>query len=96
MELQLIQGTGDEPQPLQFNATWFQKKRSRARDAVGRLLNLFKLPAFIRPMKYNDPVTGNDIEITISPTFTRVNVNGRDYYFNRLTGAFDGTGQASC
>ena len=42
---------------------------------------------------YDDIVTGGVIEVKVGSLFTRLSVNGRDYYFDRITGRFAGTGQ---
>ena len=47
--------------------------------------------AIIKPFTYDDSVTGNRIEISVSPFYSRLKVNDREYYFIRETGEFDGT-----
>lgn len=73
-------------------ATAWDKIGTRLRERIGNLLNRRRVPGFVQPMSLDDPVTGQRIEITVSPLFTTVSVNGRDYFFRRLTGKFDGTG----
>ena len=68
--------------------------RSRLRSALGCVLNYSRLPGAIAPVKLADSVTGDRIEVSVSATFTRLSVDGRDYYFDRITGRFDGTGQS--
>lgn len=53
-----------------------------------------RLPGFIRPHRIEDRVTGDTVVIRVSRRFTTVSVNGRDYYFRRLTGEYDGAGSA--
>lgn len=65
---------------------------SRIRAALGDLLNRMRLPGAIQPMCYSDPVTGDLIDVGVYARFTKVSINGRDYYFDRITGQFDGTG----
>ena len=48
--------------------------------------------ATIRPFKYKDLVTGDKIEISISSVFTKLRINKREYFFEKETGKFDGTG----
>jgi len=43
-------------------------------------------------MTFQDGLTGNEIEITLSGAYSVISINGRDYYFDRLTGRFGGTG----
>jgi len=40
----------------------------------------------------NDSFSGQRLEIKVGIIYTRISVNGRDYYFSRLSGKFDGTG----
>ena len=47
--------------------------------------------AIIQPFKYNDLVTGNEIEVSVSPYFTKLTITEREYYFVKKTGEFDGT-----
>ena len=48
--------------------------------------------ARILPFKYNDKVTGDKIEISVSPQYSKLKINEREYFFIRETGKFDGTG----
>jgi hypothetical protein len=48
--------------------------------------------AFIRPFVFDDLMTGNRIEIQVSPRYSILKVNDREYFFVRETGEFDGTG----
>jgi hypothetical protein len=73
-------------------ANWLDIHIGRVRQWFGRLLNNFGLPGAIRSMDYQDIVTGNHVAVSIGSLFVRVSINGRDYYFDRVTGKFDGTG----
>jgi hypothetical protein len=79
-------------QPPTYGASRWLILRDRARVVVGRVLNRCRLPGVIRPIRYEDGVTGDIIEVRVRPLSTRLSVNGRDYYFDRLTGRFVGTG----
>lgn len=46
--------------------------------------------AFIKPFAYNDPETGDKIEISVSDFYTKLAVNDREYFFVRENGVFDG------
>ena len=48
----------------------------------------------MQPVAINDPATGQQIAVTVGDLLVRLTVNGRDFYFDRLTGRFDGTGTA--
>lgn len=46
--------------------------------------------ATIRPFHYEDPETGDHIEVSVSPQYAKLTVNQREYFFLRETGEFDG------
>ena len=80
--------------PVRDGATVIDIARTRMRAGVGHLLNKLRVPAAIRPMEVIDEVTKQHVAVAVDDLFVRVSVNGRDYYFDRLTGRFDGTGNA--
>jgi hypothetical protein len=43
-------------------------------------------------METIDGVTGQKVAVSVGDLFVRLSIDGRDYYFDRLTGRFDGTG----
>jgi hypothetical protein len=47
--------------------------------------------ATIQPFQYKDLVTKNKIRVSVSPYFTKLTINEREYYFEKETGKFDGT-----
>ena len=51
-------------------------------------------PGAIRDFEINDELTGQQVSVAVGGTYVRLSVDGRDYYFDRLTGQFDGTGVA--
>jgi hypothetical protein len=67
----------------------------RARASLGRLANWIGAPGAIAPAEIHDAVTGQQITVAVEALLVRLTVNGRDFYFNRMTGRFDGTGSAS-
>lgn len=73
-------------------ATFLDVLRGRFRLWVGRCLNHLHAPGAIRNVSINDPLSGQQIDIAVQSSFVKLTVNGRDYYFDRLTGKFDGTG----
>jgi hypothetical protein len=64
----------------------------RLRAWFGSLANRLGLPGAIQPVDIEDRVTGQRLAVTVGTMLVRVTVNGRDFYFNRITGRFDGTG----
>ncbi len=71
-------------------------RRDRAglliQERLGALLNRWDVPGTVKPMIFDDPVTGDRIEIKVTPLRTVLSVNGREYTFDRLSGQFSGTG----
>ena len=66
--------------------------RWRVRLGIGRCLNYLHAPGMIRDASINDALSGQQIDVAVQPSFVKITVNGRDYYFDRITGKFDGTG----
>jgi hypothetical protein len=56
----------------------------RAKARLGESLHKLGFPGRIRSLQLEDALTGQDIVIDASPSFTRVSVNGRDYYYHHL------------
>ena len=73
-------------------ATKTQIWSGRLHEAIARLFDRCRIPGFIKPITLKDEVTGQTITIQTGHLFTIINIDGRDYYFHRLTGRFDGTG----
>ena len=63
-----------------------------ASELLGRLLNRIGIPGAVRDIHIKDALTGQEVNIHVGPLFTRLSVNGRDYFFHRTSGKFDGTG----
>ncbi len=73
-------------------ATALDTIKSRLRETIGKIANRLGLPGAVQPVEIHDPATGQRITIAVGAVMVRVTVNGRDLYFDRLTGRFDGTG----
>ena len=86
-------GSGRPGTPPQFEASLSDIVLGRLRVSVGRLFQRLKAPGLVKPIELFDQATGIRLAIVTSPYFTKISINGREYYFNRLTGRFDGTGQ---
>ena len=70
--------------------------KSSIRWGLGNALNKIGWPGHIQPHSFYDPLMDWMIEITVSRAYTVISIDGRDYYFKRLTGAMDGTGSGCC
>jgi len=47
--------------------------------------------AIIEPFDYEDMLTEHRVEVRVNPYYSILSVDGREYYFERETGKFDGT-----
>lgn len=74
------------------DATGIQVLIGRAREFLGKVLNYFGIPNPVADVVITDQLTGCMIEVKSRSLYTKLSVNGRDYYFDRLTGKFGGTG----
>src|SRR5262245_5409935 len=80
--------------PASGGWSWVYVLRSRARRALGAVLNRVGTPGAIQNTSVHDEVTGQQLSVAVSNLYVRVSVDGRDYYFDRITGRFDGTGSS--
>jgi hypothetical protein len=82
--------------PAREGATVFDVARSRIRTTVGRMANRLGLPGTIRVVDIHDATAGHRVTVTIGVNVLRLTVNGRDFYFDRLTGRYEGSGSLTC
>lgn len=68
-----------------------RKVRDRLLVLLGRLANRVGLPGLVGEHEIDDAFAGK-VSIRTSPWFTVISINGRDLYFRRWSGKFDGTG----
>jgi hypothetical protein len=66
--------------------------KGRAKGWFCRLLNRLGVPGAVQETAIEDGLTGQSIHVHVGVLFTRISVNGRDFYFHRLSGRLDGTG----
>ena len=85
-----------EGMPTTSEASRMDVAMLRFRLTIGNLMNRLHLPGTVRPFTLDDPLANSTIEVAVGPLFTRLTVNGRDYYFDRISGRFSGTGQGCC
>jgi len=77
-------------------ATFYDICLDRIRLVLGHLAGRAGVPGFIRDTVIDDPVTGQQIEIRVYALDTRLTIDGRDYYFGRVSGRLEGAGMAYC
>ena len=77
---------------------FIQSRRSRlalrVKDAVlngiGRTMNWVQSPARLKPFEYVDPITDETLYLYTDKRLSVLCVGNRRYYFDRITGKFDG------
>lgn len=79
---------------LQANARWWEGLCAGLGENFGKLLNWFGVAGFVQPMEIRDTLMGSNISVRVSGYFTVISVDGRDFYFKRLTGEYDGSGMS--
>jgi hypothetical protein len=71
-----------------------QQQRAVAKDlllnAVGWAMNKIHSPARLKPFEYVDPDTDETIYLYTDKRLSVLCVGNRRYYFDRITGRFDG------
>lgn len=65
------------------------------RYLLGKILQWFRAPGFVRPFQYRDPDTGEVIAVRTSPRYTILSLGGKEFFFLRESGKFDGVGAMS-
>lgn len=78
--------------PLTRRVSHYGRLNTEFQILLCRLANWLGLPGAVADVVIDDPVTGQHVEVRRSIFFTRISINGRDYYFTRFGGKFDGTG----
>ena len=82
--------------PAQTGAGAYERTKIRIREAAGRLLCRIGVPGVFQNGTIRDTVTGTKIDIQTGVFFTKLSVNGRDFYFCRWSGKYDGSGSGGC
>ena len=80
--------------PVATSRNWWANIQAHVTEAFSDWLNRCGVPGAVQPMSHHDDLTGQSVSVRVSMVYTVLTVNGRDYYFHRLSGKFDGTGQS--
>lgn len=62
------------------------------RKMAGRILERLHAPARLREFEYIDPITNETVYLSTGTRYSVFCVGSKRYFFDRLTGRFDGTG----
>lgn len=92
--LRLLPGGRDETRSVNGRDARPTNRWGSVCRLMGRLFHFARLPGAIRSVVVDDEVTGQHVEVRVGSAFTVVSVDGRDYYFRRCSGRFDGTGMS--
>jgi hypothetical protein len=69
---------------------WLRVKTG-ALNSVGWCLERFKTPARLKEFEFVDPETNETIYLSTGHRYSVLHVGGKRFFFDRITGAFDGT-----
>ena len=97
MHTEAMNGLGNSrvlefPRPAVDGAKFWQIWCGRMWVLLGKTANRLRIGGCVQPIVMDDPVTGQHLGIRLGPLFTVVSVDGRDYYFRRFSGKYDGAG----
>ena len=84
----------DMPETIISGATRWTIWKSRLRVKLGWIINKIGVPGAIDNFSFNDPLNGLMVVVRVTPSFTYITIDGRDYAFDRITGKFAGTGMS--
>lgn len=65
--------------------------RDGVRNAIGWGLEKFRTPARLKPFEFVDPTTNETVYVYTDRLYSVLCVGQRRFYFDRITGAYDGT-----
>lgn len=68
-----------------------QELIDRIREGFGRILEAFHAPAKIKEFEYVDAETNQIVYLSTGARYSVLHVGDKQYYFDRVTGRFDGT-----
>jgi len=68
--------------------------KGRLRVWFGTALNKLGTPGAIAAADIYDHTTGQHVAVAVGAHFVRLTVNGRDFFFDRITGRYNGGGSA--
>jgi hypothetical protein len=74
---------------------WLRCKDSFA-NIIGWCLEKLKAPAKLKEFEFIDPETDETVYLSTGRRFTVLYIGSRRFYFDRLTGEFDGTSAPAC
>ena len=69
----------------------WMKLRDALRNAAGWSLERFRAPARLKPFEFIDPETNETVYVYTDRLYSVLCVGQRRFYFDRITGKFDGT-----
>ena len=69
--------------------------KDSALNSIGWAMNLLHSPARLRPFEYVDPITDETVYLYTDKRLSVLCISERRYYFDRITGKFDGVSSSS-
>lgn len=80
------------PRPPGRFQLFLMRWQRRIAVPLGWCMNKWNMAGSVAECTIEDETSGLTIEVRNSTRYTRVRINGRDFYFERVGGRFDGTG----
>jgi len=78
--------------PSESPYTLRRKIRNVVTDLPWRIFQRLGIPGVVQDLDFPDPLTGDRLRVRTLGRYTVISVSGRDYWFSRVSGRFDGTG----
>jgi hypothetical protein len=72
----------------------WMRLRDAVRNTAGWSLEKFRTPARLKPFEFVDPITNETVYVYTDRLYSVLCVGQRRFYFDRITGAYDGTSSA--
>jgi hypothetical protein len=69
-----------------------QRIQDWVRQKIGRVLEALHAPAKIKEFECVDPITNEIVYLSTGARYSVLHVGSKRFFFDRLTGRFDGTG----
>lgn len=81
-----------ESTQMQRQPEMWTRIRDWCRQKAGWVLEAIHSPAKIKEFEYIDPITNETVYLSTGERYAVLHVGDRRFFFDRLTGRFDGTG----
>jgi hypothetical protein len=70
---------------------WWLRVKDRLFNMVGWSAEKLRTPALLKEFEFVDPETNETVYLATGQRYSVLHIHGKRLFFNRITGAFDGT-----